>query len=123
MAEQPSLLAEYYARLDGEDPGDALKLLADEFSFAIDLCGTEVPDGYAHYSGGRDDIGSYVFGRPAGRRHYLLALTVDGPVEMALGRVTQDDEHLAMFMAAIESNDRSEITKYLVTRSSALVLG
>jgi ketosteroid isomerase-like protein len=123
MAERQSMLAEYYARLDSDEPGDALRLLADDFSFAIDLCGTEVPGGYAHYSGGREDIGSYVFGRPAGRRHYLLELSVDGGVEMALGRVTQDGDHLAMFMAAIETNDGGQITKYLVTRSSALVLG
>lgn len=113
----------YYQCLDSDQPGDALELLAPDFSFSIDLCGVEVPDGYAHYEGGASELAGYVFGRPEGRRHYLLELKVGSRLEVALGRVTQDGDHLAMFMATLETNQQQQITKYLVHRSSTLMFG
>ena len=123
MSDHGSLLERYYACLDSPQPGDAMKLLAPDFSFAIDLCGVEVPDGYAHFTGGAAELEGYVFGRPDGRRHYLLRMHVADGLEVALGRVTQDGEHLAMFMASVQTNEQGLITRYLVSRSSALVLG
>lgn len=118
-----SVLEEYYGRLDGDRPGNPLDLLSDDFRFSMDLCGVEVPSGHAHYEGARQDMDGYVTGRPPGRRHHLLQVSAGPNIEVALGRVTENGEHLAMFLAAIELTDSGEIRRYLVSRSSTFVIG
>jgi hypothetical protein len=118
-----AILREYYGRLDGDRPGDPLDLLASNFTFSMDLCGVEVPGGHTHYEGKRGDMDGYVNGRPPGRRHHLIHVSVDGATEVAMGRVTENGDHLAMFLAAIETDVRRDITRYLVSRSSALTIG
>jgi hypothetical protein len=123
MSSDASVLSEYYGRLDGDRPGNPLDLLADDFCFSMDLCGVEVPGGHVHYQGARGDMDGYVTGRPPGRRHHLIQVSQDGSTAVAIGRVSENGEHLAMFLAAMETNERGQITRYLVSRSSALTMG
>lgn len=118
---ESSRLVEYYARLDGQVEGEPLDLLASDFVFAMDLIGEEVVGGHQHFSGGREDMRGYVDNRPPGRSHHLAEVGVgeDG-TEVALGLVRENGEHLALFLASIQTDDDGKIVRYLVSRSSAL---
>ncbi|MFN8218320.1 MAG: hypothetical protein U0R71_17155 [Solirubrobacterales bacterium] len=62
----------------------------------------------------------YVENRPPGRTHHLATVSAGDRTEVALGRVRENGEHLALFMAAIQTDDEGKIVRYLVSRSSAL---
>jgi hypothetical protein len=50
------VLVEYYARLDGDAAGDPLALVTDDYRFAMDLVGDEVPSGHIHNEGDRETM-------------------------------------------------------------------
>jgi hypothetical protein len=106
-------LERYYARLDGDDPGDPLELVADDLRFAITVPG-------ASYSGGRADLRAYVEGRgPTRRRHYIVHAARAGALEHLIGEVREDGHVNGSFLAAAEFDGAGRIRRYLVTMGTA----
>lgn len=81
------LIADYFARLDGESPLTGLELVEPDIEFLLALPGNEIT------GRGHDDLGAYISGRPAvGRRHRVLRSAVDGELELVYGVVVEGAE-------------------------------
>jgi hypothetical protein len=107
-----STLARYYARLEGREPGDPLELVADDLRFAINLPG-------AHFAGGRSELGAYIDGRGATRRHHHIEhLTRAGAVEYVVGELQEDGNVIGGFAAAAEFDLAGRLCRYLATMSA-----
>jgi hypothetical protein len=80
------VIADYFARMDGPDPMDALELAEPDIEFLLALPDQEVR------GSGIEDLRAYISGRPAvGRKHKVLRSSVDGDLEMVYGVVTEGD--------------------------------
>jgi hypothetical protein len=107
-----STLAQYYARLEGREPGDPLELVSDDLRFAINL-----PD--RRFSGGRAELREYIEGRGPTRRHHQIShRSREGGLEYLVGEVREDGEVLAGFVAAAQFDADARLCRYLVTMSA-----
>ncbi len=106
MHSEPTML-DYFARLDGPSPSDALEFLADDMTFSFLR-----PDGVIR--GGRGDLADYIGNRRL-LRHRVDHYATDDSIEFASGQSMNGDIQLGEFVAAMRTDDEGRITHYLAS--------
>ena len=90
-----SLLARYFAALDGPDPRSALELVSDDVRFAL-LYSTDASSHNRQLLGGRAELAAYIEERGTpGWRHHIVGEGADGDCELAWGETRHPDGSLA----------------------------
>lgn len=102
------ILPEYMARLDGEQPTEALELLEPDVRFLFALPDRQVT------GQSRGDFADYIANRNAvGRVHNVLRRAVDGDLEMVHGVVTEKGEVTGAFLSAARVSPDGRIRRYM----------
>jgi hypothetical protein len=101
------VLRDYMARMDSQDPDQALALLEPDFRFLIALPGGQVT------GTSKEDFAAYIGGRGAvDRRHHVLRSAVDGNVELVYGFVTESGRTTGAFMSAAAVSPVGKMASY-----------
>jgi hypothetical protein len=101
------VLAEYMARMDGDDPEQALDYVEPDFRFLIALPGREVT------GASKVDFAAYIAGRDAVRRvHHILRSAVDGDFETVYGVVTEGGRTTGAFHSAAVISPAGRMARY-----------
>ena len=109
-----AVLEQWWARVDGDAPGDPLELLADDVRFSLTFAGTT-------HVGGRNELAGYVRDRIAeGRRHHILMSTVVGAVEIVAGELREHSRPIASFVGGAERDADGRIKHYLISSSAEM---
>ena len=120
MSEQPAFFERFFAALDGDDPGSAFELVADDLEFAI----LWAPDAERsrQFVGGLDELRGFTFaGDMDGWSHHITHSARDGSTEFALGETRWDDgRYIGTFLCAAELDEAGRMRRYLVGRSPAI---
>jgi NADP-dependent 3-hydroxy acid dehydrogenase YdfG len=103
-----TVLAEYYARVDGPTPASALDLVAEHLSFCLARPEARI------VGSSRDALAEYIDARSP-LSHRLLRTARDGDVEFALGESVDGDRSLGAFVAAMRIDATSRICEYRAT--------
>src|SRR3954454_1320855 len=110
-------LSRYYATLDQGRIDEALELFDPELRFVIVLPAA------ARRGQGREEMGSYLRGRPVpDRAHVVLRQSRDGDVEFVYGRVTDGGTTTGRFLAGARVGANGLIVSYEVTFDTEHVL-
>jgi hypothetical protein len=101
-------LPEYMARMDGENPAEALDLLEPDLHFLLALPSGQVT------GRSREDFAGYISNRNAVERvHRILQRAVDGDLEVVYGVVTEKGESTGAFLSAARVSPAGRIHRYL----------
>ncbi|MFE5842334.1 nuclear transport factor 2 family protein [Streptomyces niveus] len=101
------VLPAYMARMDSDDPEQALELLVPDFRFRIALPSGEVT------GRSKADFAAYVAGRDAvGREHRILRHSHDGDLETVYGVVTEAGKPMGSFLSAAVITSEGRMARY-----------
>ncbi|WP_406212265.1 nuclear transport factor 2 family protein [Streptomyces canus] len=101
------VIPDYMARMDSDDPRQALELLEPDFRFLIALPGREAT------GTSRDDFAAYIAGRNAVERgHKILRHSSDGDLETVYGVVTQSGKTVGSFLSAAVVTPDGRMARY-----------
>jgi hypothetical protein len=102
------VLTEYMARMDGQNPAEALDLLEPALHFLLAL-----PTGNVRGES-REDFAGYIANRnPVDRAHHILRRAVDGDLEMVYGIVTEQGQPTGAFLSAARISSQGRMRSYL----------
>jgi hypothetical protein len=116
MADPAAIVRSFYARLDGDEPGDALALVSGDVAFAMNLPATS-------FAGGHAELRDYLAGRDVstGRRHHVREVAVFNRVlTILLESRGPGAEVLGTIVAAVQVDPAGRIERYLVTYSPGM---
>jgi hypothetical protein len=102
------VLPEYMARLDADQPAEALELMEPDLRFLLALPGRQI--------GGesREDFADYITTRkPVDRVHNIMRRAVDGDLEIVYGVVTEQGEVTGSFLSAARVSPAGRMRRYL----------
>ena len=121
MSEQSGFFERFFAALDGDDPGSALELVADDLEFAI-LWAADAESRSRQFLGGPDELRAFTFaGDMQGWAHHITHSARDGATELALGETRWDDgRYIGTFLCAAELDEAGRMRRYMVGRSPAI---
>jgi hypothetical protein len=101
------VIPDYMARMDSDDPRQALELLVPDFRFLIALPGREAT------GTSRDDFAAYIAGRNAVERgHEILRHSSDGDLETVYGVVTESGKTVGSFLSAALVTPDGRMARY-----------
>jgi hypothetical protein len=101
------VLRDYMARMDSDDPEQALELLVPDFRFLIVLPGREAT------GRSRDDFAAYIAGRNAVERgHAIFRESSDGDLETVYGVVTESGKAVGSFLSAAVVTPDGRMARY-----------
>ncbi|MFE2499426.1 nuclear transport factor 2 family protein [Streptomyces scopuliridis] len=101
------VLPAYMARMDSDDPKQALELLVPDFRFLIALPSGEVTGRC------KADFAAYVAGRNAvEREHKILRHSCDGDLETVYGVVTESGKSVGSFLSAAVVTPEGRMARY-----------
>jgi hypothetical protein len=101
------VLLAYMARMDSEDPGQALDLLEPDFRYLIALPGREAT------GRSKADFAAYIAGRNAvEREHKILRHSSDGDLETVYGVVTESGKAVGSFLSATVVTPEGRMARY-----------
>ncbi|MET7526098.1 nuclear transport factor 2 family protein [Streptomyces sp. NPDC005248] len=102
-----SVLPTYMARMDSEDPEQALELVVPDFRFLIALPGREAT------GRSKDDFAAYIAGRNAvGRVHKILRHSSDDDLETVYGMVIESGKSVGSFLSAAVVTPEGRMARY-----------
>lgn len=116
MADPAGVVRSFYARLDGDEDGDAMELVSGDIEFAMNL-----PD--TSFGGGHAELLEYLARRDlsARRRHHVREIATFGKVLTALLESRgPGDEILGTIVAAWQVDADGRLDRYLVTYSPGM---
>ncbi|MFD5063665.1 nuclear transport factor 2 family protein [Streptomyces sp. NPDC058394] len=102
-----TVLRDYMARMDSDNPSTALDLLVADFRYHLALPGREAT------GRSKDEFAAYIAGRNAvDRTHKILRYSADGDLESAYGVVTESGKSVGSFISTAIVTPDGRMARY-----------